>query len=204
MVNKTINRTLIQDSRFKGEVRRFEIYNEKFVKVMIQNVFGEKTYHINMGIMEPWPIIHRHISWRWLLALGYFGLATLIYSIYLIQHFDSQSVGRLLPFILIFLLLALGSLLMFLYESPNVMEFRSRYGNCPLISLLHNKPNEQEFKHFYSERKTRVLAASQTIKLDKRQMLGIELNELQRLVEKGAILDQDLERAKTRVLKMRI
>lgn len=203
-MNKTINRILVQESRFKGEVRRFEIYNEKFVKIVIENVFGDKTYHVNMGILEPWPILHRHISWRWLLALGYFGLATLVYSIYLVQHLEAATVGRLLPFIILFLLLALGALLMFLYESPSVLEFRSRYGNCPLISLLHNKPNEHEFKHFYNELKTRVLAASQAIKLDKRQMLEIELTELQRLVNKGAILEQDLDKARSRVLKMRI
>jgi hypothetical protein len=203
-MNKTINRVLIQESRFKGEVRQFEIYNEKFVKITIQNVFGDKMYHVNMGILEPWPTMHRYLSWRWVLAMGYFGLATLIFSIYLFQHPESSTISRLIPFIMLFVLLALGALLMFMYESPNVMEFRSRYGNCPLISLLQNKPNEQEFKHFYHELKTRVLAASQTIKLDKRQMLDIELTELQRLVDKGVILEQNLEKARSRVMKMRI
>lgn len=202
-MNKTINRVLVQESRFKGEVRRFEIYNEKFVRIVIENVFGNRTYHVNMGILEPWPILHRHISWRWLLALGYFSLATVVYTIYLVQHLDATTASRLLPFIIVFLLLALGALLMFLYASPNVLEFRSRYGNCPLISLLHNKPNEHEFKQFYNELKTRVLAASQAIKLDKRQMLEIELTELQRLVNKGAILEQDMDKARARVQKMR-
>jgi len=202
-MNKTINRILVQESRFKGEVRKFEIYNEKFVRIVIDNVFGNRTYHVNMGLLEPWPIMHRHISWRWLLALGYFSLATLVYSIYLVQHLDAATASRLLPFIIIFLLLALGALLMFLYASPSVLEFRSRYGNCPLISLLHNRPNEYEFKHFHNELKTRVLAASQAIKLDKQQILEIELAELQRLANKGAILEQDLDRARSRMRKMR-
>jgi hypothetical protein len=204
MAGKNINRVMVQESRFKGEVRRFEIYNDKFIKVIIHNVFGDKVYHLNMGMLEPWPTLHRRISWRWLLGLSYFSLATLIYGIYLYQHPETEILGRLIPFITLFLLLALAALLMFLYQSPNVMEFRSRYGNCVLISLLKNQPNKQEFKHFTDELKTRVLAASQVVTLNKKQMLAIELNELRRLTDDGVLLEHEFQQAKDRVMNMHI
>ena len=194
----------MQESRFKGEVRRFEIYNDKFIKINIRNVFGDKTYHVNMGMLEPWPTLHRRISWRWLLGLSYFGLATLIYGIYLYLHPDNETIGRLIPFITLLLLLALAALLMFLYSSPNVMEFRSRYGNCPLIGLLKNNPNKQEFRHFTDELKTRVLAASQVVTFNKKQMLDIELKELRRLTDEGILLEQEYQQAKERVTNMQI
>lgn len=195
---------MVQESRFKGEVRRFEIYNDKFIKINIRNVFGDKTYHVNMGMLEPWPTLHRRISWRWLLGLSYFGLATLIYGIYLYLHPDNETIGRLIPFITLLLLLALAALLMFLYSSPNVMEFRSRYGNCPLIGLLKNNPNKQEFRHFTDELKTRVLAASQVVTFNKKQMLDIELKELRRLTDEGILLEQEYQQAKERVTNMQI
>ena len=195
---------MVQESRFKGEVRRFEIYNDKFIKINIRNVFGDKTYHVNMGMLEPWPTLHRRISWRWLLGLSYFGLATLIYGIYLYLHPDNETIGRLIPFITLLLLLALAALLMFLYSSPNVMEFRSRYGNCPLIGLLKNNPNKQEFRHFTDELKTRVLAASQVVTFNKKQMLDIELKELRRLTNEGILLEQEYQQAKERVTNMQI
>lgn len=195
---------MVQESRFKGEVRRFEIYNDKFIKINIHNVFGDKTYHVNMGMLEPWPTLHRSISWRWLLGLSYFGLATLIYGIYLYLHPDNETIGRLIPFITLLILLALASLLMFLYSSPNVMEFRSRYGNCPLIGLLKNNPSKQEFRHFTDELKTRVLAASQVVTFNKKQMLEIELKELRRLTDEGVLLDQEYQQAKERVTNMQI
>jgi hypothetical protein len=204
MARKQINRVMVQESRFKGEVRRFEIYNDKFIKINIQNVFGDKTYHLNMGMLEPWPILHRRMSWRWLLGLSYFGLATLIFSIYLYFHPDSETIGRLIPFITLFLLLALAALLMFLYSSPNAMEFRSRYGNCALISLLKNRPHKQEFRHFADELKTRVLAASQVVTLNKKQMLDIELKELRRLTDDGILLEQEYQQAKDRIMSMHI
>ena len=204
MARKQINRVLVQESRFKGEVRRFEIYNDKFIKINIHNVFGDKTYHLNMGMLEPWPILHRRISWRWLLGLIYFGLATIIYGVYLYLHPDSETIGRLIPFITLLLLLALAALLMFLYSSPNVMEFRSRYGNCALIGLLKNQPSKQEFRHFTDELKTRVLAASQVVTLNKKQMLGIELKELRRLTDDGILLEQEYQQAKDRIMSMHI
>ena len=204
MARKQINRVLVQESRFKGEVRRFEIYNDKFIKINIHNVFGDKTYHLNMGMLEPWPTLHRHISWRWLLGLSYFGLATIIYGVYLYLHPDSETIGRLIPFITLLLLLALAALLMFLYSSPNVMEFRSRYGNCALIGLLKNQPSKQEFRHFIDELKTRVLAASQVVTFNKKQMLDIELKELRRLTDDGILLEQEYQQAKERVTNMHI
>ena len=204
MAGKNINRVMVQESRFKGEVRRFEIYNDKFIKVNIHNVFGDKAYHLNMGMLEPWPTLHRRISWRWLLGLSYFSLATLIYGFYLYQHPETEILGRLIPFVTLFMLLALAALLMFLYQSPSVMEFRSRYGNCVLISLLKNQPNKQEFKHFTDELKTRVLAASQVVTLNKKQMLAIELNELRRLTDDGILLEHEYQQAKDRVMSMHI
>lgn len=195
---------MVQESPIKGEVRRFEIYNDKFIKINIQNVFGNKTYHLNMGMLEPWPSLHRRISWRWLLGLSYFSLATVIYVIYLSQHSNNETLGQLIPFITLFLVLALAALLMFLYQSPNVMEFRSRYGNCVLIRLLKNQPSKQEFRHFTDELKTRVLAASQVVTFNKKQMLAIELNELRRLTDEGVLLEDEYQRAKDRVMKMHL
>jgi hypothetical protein len=190
MAGKHINRVMVQESPIKGEVRRFEIYNDKFIKINIQNVFGNKTYHLNMGMLEPWPSLHRRISWRWLLGLSYFSLATVIYVIYLSQHSNNETLGQLIPFITLFLVLAL--------------EFRSRYGNCVLIRLLKNQPSKQEFRHFTDELKTRVLAASQVVTFNKKQMLAIELNELRRLTDEGVLLEDEYQRAKDRVMKMHL
>lgn len=203
MKNKRINTVLSQQSRSKGESRTFEIYNDKFVKVTSQSLFGNQNYHLNLSMLEPWPVHHRHFSRRWLLSLIFFALATLAFGFYLYMNQDQNTLGRMLPFIITFILLTVGSLILLIHQSPNVIEFRSRYGGCVLLRLLHNKPHSKTFRAFVAELKTRILAASQAVTFDKQQMLAIELKELRRLTDSGALTEEDYERANKRIMNMR-
>jgi hypothetical protein len=128
----------------------------------------------------------------------------LIYGYYLWQQQDAQTLNRLLPFIVGFILLALGSLIFFIYQSPNVTEFRSRYGNCSLLRLFYNKPDSESFRHFVAELRTRILAASQAVTLDKQQMLSIELKELRRLADEGVLSQEQYRRAHQRIMRMHL
>jgi hypothetical protein len=203
MTDKTINSTLIQISKAKGETRTFQIYDEKFIDVTIDNIFGEKNYNLNLCLLEPWPVRNRDISWRWLLGMIYFAFAALVYGVYLYNHPDSEMLSRLIPFIVIFILLMLGALLMFLYRSPNVTEFRSRYCGCVLISLLYGNPDQPSFEKFVEELKQRILMASQSVRIDKHRMLINEITKLQRLRNEGVISERDYVAASRRIPNMR-
>lgn len=170
----------------------------------MHDLFGDKSYHINLSMLEPWPVHHRRIAWRWLIAFVYFLLTTIVFFSYQYRHPEASSSAVLLPFIILFFLLSLVSLLFLLYQSPNVTEFRSRYGSCPLISLLQNKPDEDTFSKFSKEIKARILAASQNVTFDKKQMLSFELKELRRLTEDKVLSEHAYNLAKNRVMKMHI
>ena len=201
MNGKTANSNLYQESSARGEKRVFEIYNHKFIKVNTNNLMNDHSYHLNLSMLSPWPVRHRKISWQWLLAVFYFSLATIAYTSYVFYFQESSKLEKLLPFIVVFLLLSLGSFLKFLYQSANVMEFKSRYGNCVVLSLLYNNPNRKVFKEFVEEIKLRSLTASQAVTIDKNQMLSIEMNELRRLRNEGVITQHDYADAKTRIIK---
>lgn len=204
MNEKTLNSTLNQECNARGDKRTFEIYNDKFIKVRTNNIINNYSYHLNLSMLAPWPVRHRNISWQWLLAVMYFSFTTLAYTAYLFYFQESSKLERLLPFIVIFLLLSLGTFLMFLYQSPNVMEFKSRYGNCAVLSLLYNRPDKKEFKKFIEEIKLRSLTASQAITIEKNQMLNIEMNELKRLSDEGIITSHAFEEAKARILQINL
>ena len=204
MEEKQHNSNLFQESNARGEKRAFEIYNNKFIKVITNNIVSNNSYHLNLSMLAPWPVRHRNISWQWLFAVFYFSLTTLSYTTYLFYFQESAKLERLLPFIVVFLLLSLATFLMFLYRSPNVTEFRSRYGNCVVLSLLYNKPNKKEFKQFIEEIKLRSLSASQVVTLDKKQMLEIEMNELRRLRNEGVITQHDYADAKARIIQINL
>lgn len=204
MNEKTHNSSLHQESNARGEKRVFEIYNNKFMKVSTSNILNSKSYHLNLSMLAPWPVRHRDISWQWLLAVLYFSVTTIAYTSYLFYFQESGKLERLLPFIVIFLLLSLATFLMFLYNSPNVIEFKTRYGNCVTLSLLYNNPNNKEFKEFIEEIKLRSLLASQAIKIDKSKMLDIEMNELRRLRNEGIISQHQYADAKARIIKINL
>ena len=200
---RTINRTVVQVSKAKGETRTFQVYDDKFLDVTIDNIFGQKNYQLNLCMLEPWPVRNREISWRWLLSMGYFAIAAIAYLVYLINHPTNEMLGRMIPFFVIFILLMLGSLLMFLYRSPNVTEFRSRYCGCVLVSLLYANPSKDQFTQFVEELKQRILAASQAVRIDKHRMLINEITKLRRLRNEGIISERDYVAASRRIPNMR-
>lgn len=201
--SRTINNTLVQVSKAKGETRTFQIYDDKYLDITIDNLFGQKNYQLNLCMLEPWPVRNREFSWRWLLSMVYFAIAALAYMVYLINHPNSDVLSRLIPFFVIFILLLLGSLLMFLYRSPNVTEFRSRYCGCVLISLLYRNPAREQFEKFVDELKNRILASSQTVRIDKHRMLINEITKLRRLRNDNIITEREYVAASRRIPNMK-
>ncbi len=201
---KIVNRKLVQKASSNGEVRCFEIYNDHYIRAKKTNLLGERSYTLKINMLQPWPVHQRSFSWRWMMSLVYFSIALLVYTGFMFLHPDGQMLQRLLPFVIVLLLLTLGSLLMFIYRSPNVMEFRSRYGNCALLHILHNKPNKKECRKFTDELKTRVLLASQDVNLDKIKMLEFERRELTRLFEEGVIEKENYDAAIERIDRITI
>lgn len=199
MTEKTINSRLVQKSKAKSETLKFEVFNDKHIQVTTSNLIEEKSFSINLGLLEPWPVRHRKISIAWLSAVLYFAISTVIYISYLVANIDGNLLGKLMPLIIIFILLTLASLIMFYYRSPNVTEFRSRYAGCVLIRFLYNKPNPDIFEKFIDEMRARILSTSQNIKMDKRRMLVIELRELDRLKKEGVLNTDMLKQAHDRV-----
>jgi len=199
-----VNRTLIQKASSNGEVRSFEIINDHFIRAKKNNLFGEQAYTLKINMLQPWPVHHRRFSWCWMMSLIYFAVALLVYGVFMFLNPDGQTLQRLLPFIVVLLLLSLGSLLMFISRSPTVMEFRSRYGNCALLHILHNKPNKKECRKFTDELKTRILLTSQDVNLDKKEMMIFEQEELTRLLEEGVIEKVNYDAAVSRIEKINI
>ncbi len=201
------NNTFYQKNQATGETRTFEIFNEKYLRITTQRLLQESTFQFNVGLLEPWPSRHRQISYFWMFASLYFAIATVSYIVYLSTHISAELIsdkllGQLLPLVVIFILLTLAALVMFYYKSPNVMQFRSRYGGCVLVSLFYNKPDAKQFEHFVEYLKNRILATSQNMNMDKRRMLLIEMQELKRLGNEGILTLSDIKQAQMRFAQL--
>lgn len=200
---RTAQRALFQKNQATGEERVFTIYDQRFIEVNRRSIIGDKKYSLNLSILEPWPVRHRFFSWHWLLSTVYFLIATGAYGYYIYTHQNGEILGRLIPFVLIFILLMLGSMVMFISRSAHVVEFRSRYCGVPLVSLFYNNPNKDECKAFVEELKSRIVVASQSTKIDKHQMLINEITRLERLVKENILTEHIYEQAKARIPNMK-
>lgn len=202
-IHRVTDRIFHQRHQATGIEQNFEIFNKKYLKINQRHLLGNKSYQVNLSLLEPWPAQQRHISWRWLLSTVYFTITTLVFSIYLYENATSVSLSQLMPFIFIFLLLTLASLLMFFLRSPHVTVFRSRYCGTVLVSIFQNKPDKDQFREFVEELKNRILMASQAVKTDKHKMLLFEFKTLRRLMDEGIIPATELEKAKNRIPNMK-
>lgn len=192
MNKKELNTSLSQKSNFHGESHTFEIYNHKFIKVISNKLFKKKSYHLNLSMLAPWPVQNSVIPWPAILTFSFLYLFSLTYLFYLplaINPTIFLSVGALI-FSILFLII---------YKSKKVIEFKSRYGDCTVLSFLYNKPNNKEVKKFIDEVKLRSLTASQEMEMDITQMLDIERNELKRLKNEGIISQKLYIDAKERI-----
>ena len=195
MSKKELNTNLPQKSIFYGESHNFEIYNQKFIKIISNRLFGKQSYHLNLSMLAPWPVQNNVTSWPAILTLLLLYILSLIYFYNIPLHltpsvlFSANTVIFLIAFL-------------FIYKSKKTFEFKSRYGDCVVLSLLYNKPNKREVKKFINEVKLRSLTASQEMEVDIAQMLDIETNELKRLKDEKIISSQSYDAAKKRIDKM--
>ena len=195
MSKKELNTSLPQESIFYGESHNFEIYNQKFIKIISNRLFRKQSYHLNLSMLAPWPVQNNVTSWPAILTLLLLYILSLIYFYNIPLHltpsvlFSANTVIFLIAFL-------------FIYKSKKTFEFKSRYGDCVVLSLLYNKPNKREVKKFINEVKLRSLTASQEMEVDIAQMLDIETNELKRLKDEKIISSQSYDAAKKRIDKM--
>ena len=195
MRKKELNTSLPQKSIFYGESHNFEIYNQKFIKIISNRLFGKKSYHLNLSMLAPWPLQNNVTSWSAILTLLLLYLLSLIFFYNIPLHIN--PVALLSANTIIF-----SAAFLFIYKSKKTVEFKSRYGDCVVLSLLYNKPNKKEVKKFIDEIRLRSLTASQEMEMDIAQMLEIETNELKRLKNERIISYQSYDIAKKRIDKI--
>jgi len=195
MNKKELNTRLSQKSIFYGESHTFEIYNHKFIKIISSSLLKKRSYHLNLSMLAPWPVQHNVASWPAVLSLIFISACFLIYLL------NFQTAIEPALFLPTYTLICSGGFIFF-YKSKNIIEFKSRYGNCVVLSLLSNSPNKKDVKKFTGEIHLRSLTASQEMDIDITQMLTIEMDELKRLKNEGIISHQNYSAAKKRIDKV--
>lgn len=201
-MQRKVNSAFVQHSKARGDARAFEIRDEKYLRVSERTLKGGRHYHLHLAVLEPWPRRHRRIAWRWLAGTLGFGTGAAGIALALTNGLGRASMGTMIASLALCTVASLGSLLMFLYRSPNLAEFRSRHGNCVLFSLMHRRPDRKSYEAFVAELTERILEASRAVRLTREQMLAAELKTLRRLTGEGVLQEADYAAAKRRIFTL--
>lgn len=194
------NARLIQSSRVRGEKRGFEIYNNKFMRIANSSSMGKnRSYHLNLALLEPKPVRHIHISWLWLVIFLFMSGTSFVVSD---QLTGGQNMENQLPYVIILGVLSLTSFVLFVVKSHNSTEFRSRFSKTPLVTLLQNNPGRKEFRQFIETLSKHAAITIQKSGIDDTRMATIELSEIRRLKDDGILTEKDYERAKKKIMKL--
>ena len=113
---------------------------------------------------------------------------------------DTLSVNFLGLFIGV-AVVALITLLAFVYNSHDKVFFRTQYGKVKVIEMMNNNPDKKSFQSFITKFNQQIKKSKTSKNMTQNKFLASELKELRRLKDETMILEEDYETAKRRIFK---
>ena len=199
---KKVNHKFRQESKLKGIVREFTIFNDtQCYQRVIRKHGGKHKFRTNLSYLNPQPKRDFILANRWLIAAAISAILSyiLVYvgwisSIKFSQTIISMLAALSITFCFIALLIAL------LRTNDRIVLF-SRYGHAPILEFINNNPDSRQFLQFIKTLRKHILQAQASLQLSITDQRKHELKELRRLKSEAVITEAHYERAKKRILK---
>lgn len=198
-INK-VNREFHQESKLKGVVREFTIFNDIYCIQMVKKKHGkEQKFRVNLTYLNPEPQRIFILAKRWLLT-AFFSIGLSAVIIYL-GWFSNLQIDQSLLWILTSLIVSF-SFIAFLITSlrtSNKIILYSRHGHAPILELLNKNPDRESFFDFINELQKTIVNAQQRSQLKATDQLTLELKELRRLKDEKMLVEKEYEKAKKNI-----
>ena len=194
-----VNFEFEQISKLHGIRRKMTIFNDMHCYQSVEKKHHRKyKYRVDIAYLDPRPFRQRHIAWKWLYA----GLALIGLDVAIVfgGWLDTSSVNFMGLFIGV-TVVALMTLLAFIYNSHDKVFFRTQYGKVRVIEMMNNNPDKKSFRGFITKFNMQVKKAKTSKDITQNKFLANELQELRRLKDEAMIPEEDYEKAKRRIFK---
>ncbi len=203
---RTIDREFRQESKLKGIVREFTIFNgiQCYQKVTRKHG-GKHKFRVNLACLDPEPRRIYNLADNWLI-MGAIGLVLSFLLVYL-GWFRTPplQISNSLLYILTSVALSFSiiALLLALLKTRDRLVIYSKCGRAPVLELINNNPNKQQFMEFMDSLSRHILLSRRGISSSPTELLAMELKELRRLRDEHAIKEDQYESAKKRIFRNR-
>lgn len=202
VVVETINAEFRQEHKLKGEVREFTIFNDIHCYQSVKKKHaGKHKFRVNLSCVNPQPKREFKRADNWLISAAIIFILSLL-LIYLgwFSHFNLNK--HVMTILAIFSLSF--SCILFLYallKTQDKILFYSQYGQIPVLELMNNRPNKNDFSEFINTLSTHIVKAKHGNQIDQAECLRSELKELRRLKDETVIPESVYEQAKKLILR---
>ena len=202
-VNK-VNQQFRQESKIRGVVREFSIFNNThFYQLVKKKHLGKSEFNLNLALLDSKPKSEFTFSYNWLIASAICTLVSLL-AIY-ISWFSTVQVNSTVASIVSTLSVTLCAIvfLTMLLKTEHQVRLFSHYGHAPIIEFIDNNPNKKALSKFIKILRQHIEYAQRNANLSVKESLSLELKELRRLHEETAISLEHYELAKKNIFDNR-
>jgi len=201
LVVNHVNQQLRQESRLKGVVREFTIFNDTHLYQRVKKKHrGQNEFHINLDLVDQNPKSEFTLAYDWLMTTVISSLVTLL-MVYL-YWFSAMDFNSSTASIMTTLSISFSSIvfLITLLKTDHRIQLFSRYGRVPVVEFINNKPSPAVLSEFIKLLRQHIVQARKNTSLTTKEQLSMELKELRRLHNESVISLEDYEQAKKDIL----
>lgn len=199
---RNINFEFVQNSKIKGEIREFTIFNDVhcYQKVTKKHR-GKQKFRINLAYMDPMPKRDYILAYNWLFVSAI--SAVVSFMLVYIGWFSKLQLNSQIMFILasMSITFSLLSVLIAMLKTQDRLLMYSRCGRAPVLEMMNNNPDQESFQNFSDSLSRQILLASQNSSASPTEKLALELKELRRLRNESVITALQYDRAKRNIFK---
>ncbi len=199
---KTINHEFSQESKLKGVVREFTIFNDIQCYQSVKRKHGGKhKFRVNLTHLNPKPKRDFILAEGWLITAA---ISTVLsFMLVYIGWFSSLQFNHQAVFIITALTISFSviAFLITLLKTQDRIRLFSNCGCAPILELMNNKPDRESFAAFMELLSSHIIKAQHSADLSATERLVLELKELRRLKDESVITEAVYEQAKQKIFK---
>lgn len=197
-----INNEFRQESKLKGELREFTIFNDCHCYQRVHKKhLGKYKFRINLNHLNARPEREYILSINWLITAAMSAILSL--SLIYIGWFSSVQISQssatfITAFSVSFSCIAL--LIGLLRTTDRIILF-SRYGHVPILEFINKNPDKRLFSIFLKILCKHIRTTQENSLLGPTERLTLELKELRRLKDEGVIIKTQYEQGKKLIFR---
>lgn len=195
-----VNRKFRQESKLKGIVREFTIFNDIQCYQTVEEKHGGKhKFRVNLTYLDPKTKRDFILAESWLITAAI--SAILSFLLVYVGWFSSIQINQNIILIVTALSITFCfiAFLIALLKTHDRILFYSKFGQSPVLELINKCPDKESFLEFIDIMSQHIISAQHKTQLSTTQRLTLELKELRRLKDETAIPAAVYEQAKKRI-----